>query len=227
MPASTWALVPLKSSERAKSRLAAVLGAEQRRQLFFALAEQVMRALHESRNIDAIAVVTSSREVAEFAKSLHAMPIMQETDSGMSLALESALRSLQPMRPERVLMVPGDLPLICGRAVDAIFDAQTSSEHVVLVPDRRHEGTNALLCSPPQAITPRFGGSSFAWHLDAARAANLALRVVEIEELALDLDCAEDLDYLRSHAGERSKHLIAPLHMINASDAPLRAALAG
>ncbi len=36
MPASTWALVPLKSSERAKSRLAEALDAEQRRQLFFA-----------------------------------------------------------------------------------------------------------------------------------------------------------------------------------------------
>ncbi|GFE79790.1 hypothetical protein GCM10011487_17900 [Steroidobacter agaridevorans] len=225
--ASTWALVPLKSSERAKSRLAEVLDAEQRRQLFFALAEQVIVALHESRNIDAVAVVTSSLEVAEFATSLHAMPILQEADVGMSPALESALRSFQAMQPERVLMVPGDLPLISARAVDAIFEAQTASEQVVLVPDRRHEGTNALLCSPPQAIAPRFGSCSFTRHLSAARAANIATRVVEIEELALDLDCADDLDYLRSHAFERSASLLAPLRLATASNVPLRAALVG
>lgn len=227
MPASTWALVPLKSSEHAKSRLAEVLNAEQRMRLFFSLAEQVILALHESRSIDAVAVVTSSREVAEFAKSLRAMPILQEADVGMSPALASALLSLQPMQPKRVLMVPGDLPLISAHAVDAIFEGQTSNEHVVLVPDRRHEGTNGLLCSPPQVIAPRFGNSSFARHLSAARAANIATRVVEIKELALDLDCADDLQYLRNHAAERSKHLLAPLRVVDASDVPLRAALGG
>ena len=225
--ASTWALVPLKSSERAKSRLAEVLDAEQRRRLFFALAERVILALHESRNIDAVAVVTSSHEVAEFARSLHAMPIMQDADVGMSPALESALRTLQTARPERVLMVPGDLPLISSRAVDAIFAAQPTSDHIVLVPDRRHEGTNALLCSPPQAIAPRFGSSSFARHLNTARAANIVARVVEIEELALDLDCADDLDCLRSGAGERSGNLLTPLRMMDASPVPLCAALVG
>lgn len=221
MPAATWALVPLKSSDRAKSRLAEVLDAGQRERLFFALAEQVMLALHESRHIDALAVVTSSREVAEFARSLHAMPIMQAADIGMSPALESALKSLQEMQPERVLMLPGDLPLISTRAVDAIFDAQTSEDNVVLVPDRRHEGTNALLCSPPQVIAPRFGNASFERHLSAARAANIATRVIEIDDLALDLDCADDLEYLRTHASARSKHLFAPLRM------PLQAALVG
>ncbi|WP_116811595.1 2-phospho-L-lactate guanylyltransferase [Steroidobacter cummioxidans] len=195
MPASTWALLPLKSSERAKSRLSDVLDAEQRKQLFFTLAQRVILALHESRNIDAVAVVTSSREVAWFARSLRARTIMQNDDIGMSAALEAALQCLHTA-PARVLMVPGDLPLICVPAVDALFDAQTSREQVVLVPDRRHEGTNALLCSPPHVIAPCFGNSSFARHLEATRAANLVTRVLEIEELALDLDCADDLEYL-------------------------------
>lgn len=210
MPASTWALVPLKASASAKSRLAAVLDREQRRRLFFALAERVIQALHDSRNIDGVAVATSSPEVAEFATSLHAMSIMQKADNGMSPALESALQTLQAMRPERVLMVPGDLPLISARAVNAVCDSMTSGEQAVLVPDRRHEGTNALLCSPPQVLTPRFGHSSFARHLGAARAVGVATRVVEIEDLALDLDRADDLDYLRSHAAERSRLLLAP-----------------
>jgi 2-phospho-L-lactate guanylyltransferase len=221
MSVSTWALVPLKSSERAKSRLAEVLDAEQRRRLFFSLAERVILALNESRNVDAVAVVTSSREVAAFAKLLHAVPIMQEADVGMAPALELALQSLQAMQPGRVLMVPGDLPLITAHAVDAVFDAQSSRDHVVLVPDRRREGTNALLCSPPNVISPCFGAASFARHLSAARAAGIATTVAEIDELTLDLDCADDLDYLR----QRSKDFLAPLR--ESSDTPLHAALAG
>lgn len=227
MPASTWALVPLKSSERAKSRLSAVLAAGQRRQLFFMLAKRVVLALHESRNIDAVAVVTSNREVAEFARSLRAMTIMQDADIGMSPALESALSRLYAMRPGRVLMLPGDLPLISTGAVDAIFDAQTAREQVVLVPDRHHEGTNALLCSPPQVIAPCFGSSSFARHLRAALAANIATRVVEIEELALDLDCADDLEYLRSCPSDGSRDRLAPLNAVDANNFRPPAALVG
>jgi 2-phospho-L-lactate guanylyltransferase len=223
MAASTWALVPLKSSERAKSRLAEVLDAEQRKQLFFALAERVILALHESRNIDAVAVVTSSREVAEFARSLQAVAILQAADVGMSPALNSALRSLETIQPARVLMVPGDLPLISPAAVDSIFDTQASSKQVVLVPDRRFDGTNALLCSPPHVIGPCFGNGSFARHLSAARAANISARVHDIEELVLDVDCADDLEYLRSHARVRSGALYAPA----TSEFPPHATLVG
>jgi 2-phospho-L-lactate guanylyltransferase len=213
MPGSTWALVPLKSSERAKSRLAGALDAEQRRQLFFSLAERVILALNESRNIDAVAVVTSSREVAAFARLLHATPIMQDADVGMAPALALALQSLQAMQPGRVLMVPGDLPLITASAVDAIFDATSSGEHVVLVPDRRHEGTNALLCSPPNVVAPCFGVASFARHLSVARTAGIATTVAEIDELALDLDCVEDLHYLRQRPGD----FLVPPQPVNAS----------
>ncbi|MFC4314608.1 2-phospho-L-lactate guanylyltransferase [Steroidobacter flavus] len=221
MSASTWALVPLKSSERAKSRLAGALDAEQRRRLFFSLAERVISALTASKSVDAVAVVTSSHKVAAFARSIGAVPIMQEADVGMSPALDLALQILQTMQPQRVLMVPGDLPLITARAVDAIFEAQLSSEHVVLAPDRRREGTNALLCSPPKVLAPRFGADSFARHLSAARSAGIATSVIESEELALDLDCVDDLDYLRSQGSDRSKNLLVPVH------APLHAALVG
>ena len=55
--APTWALVPLKSRERVKSRLATVLSPEQRVRLFFALAERVIQALHATRGIDSVAEI--------------------------------------------------------------------------------------------------------------------------------------------------------------------------
>lgn len=210
--ASTWALVPLKSSESAKSRLAEILDPEQRAQLFYAMAERVIVALRASKGIDAVAVVTASREVAAFARNLGATPILQDSDLGMSPALQSALQVLQPMQPARVLMLPGDLPLISSAAVDAVLTVADSDASIVLVPDRRREGTNALLCAPPDALAPQFGGYSFERHLAAAKAAGVAAHIIEIEELALDLDCPDDLTYLHRHRSQRAAQLLATLH---------------
>lgn len=224
--ASTWALVPLKSSAHAKSRLAHVLDPEQRAHLFFALAERVIRALQASESIDAVAVITSSSEVAAFATKLGAVPILQSEDVGMSPALQLGLYRLQAMQPRRVLMLPGDLPLITSTAVDSIVSAAEAGASVVLVPDRHRDGTNALLCSPPHVLAPRFGDHSFQRHLAEARASGLATRVMEVEELALDLDCLDDLDHLRLHGGERGADLFITTRSADALSNQRLAALA-
>ena len=120
----------------------------------------------------------------------------------MSAALESGLRELgtlkAPETPERVLMVPGDLPLISPAALTTFLADAGRGPGVAIVPDRRRVGTNLLLCAPPHAIAPCFGGHSFERHLAAAAAARIEARVLHIEELALDLDEPQDLEYLQS-----------------------------
>jgi 2-phospho-L-lactate guanylyltransferase len=203
-----WAVVPLKSPERAKSRLAAVLGTAQRRHLFFALAEQVIRALRATRRIETVAVVTSDAEVAAFARALGAQPIRQPGDFGTTCAFATAVHQLRSSNPAGLLMIPGDLPLVSSAALERLIEAADAVPGIVVVPDRRRQGTNALLCTPPDAIAPRFDGDSFAGHLAAAAAAGVAARVVEIEELALDLDVGEDLEYLQRHRGADAVRLL-------------------
>src|SRR3546814_16144279 len=58
-PERMWALVPLKSPERAKTRLSGMLSALQRRRLLFGLAARTIAALQATRDIDAIAVITA------------------------------------------------------------------------------------------------------------------------------------------------------------------------
>ena len=193
-------MVPLKSSHQAKSRLADVLAPWERERLFFTLAERVIRALRDSGRIDVIAVVTASRKVADFARSLGAMPILQTADPGMAPALQLALHRLQSACPARVLMLPGDLPSISAAAVDRLFSVSDANRNIVLVPDRHRLGTNALLCTPPQMIAPCFGERSFERHVAAAEAVGIDARILEIHELAFDLDSAEDLEYLRARA---------------------------
>jgi 2-phospho-L-lactate guanylyltransferase len=207
MNAPTWAVVPLKSPGQAKTRLATVLSPAQRRHLFFALGERVIRTLQEARGIDAVAVVTADTEVADFAGSLGARVIRQAGDDGQTGAFAAAVRGLQALKLRGLLMIAGDLPLISAEAVQGLVAAAVSPG-VVVVPDRRRIGTNALLCTPPEIVPPGFGGASFERHLAAAQTAGVEAQVLELDELGLDLDLPEDLEYLRLHGGSRALDLL-------------------
>jgi 2-phospho-L-lactate guanylyltransferase len=191
-----WAVVPLKHQDRAKSRLASVLDPGQRRALFFALAEHVIRTLQATEGIDQVAVVTSSPEVAGFVHGLGAQPLMQESDLGSASAFSFALLQLKPLRLDRLLMITGDLPLLTSSALGELIALAGDRSSAVMAPDQRGRCVNALLCTPPDAIVPAFGTDSVHRNLKAAEAASLRLQMVKHEALAWDLDTAEDLDYL-------------------------------
>ncbi|HEY9547722.1 MAG TPA: 2-phospho-L-lactate guanylyltransferase [Solimonas sp.] len=195
-PERMWALVPLKSPERAKTRLSGMLSALQRRRLLFGLAARTIAALQATRDIDAIAVITASTEVADFAQTLGTRVIVQTTEIGTAEAFTSAIDELRPLGLSRLLMIAGDLPLISPKALELLC-APVAGNGVVVVPDHHRQGTNALLCSPPHALTPRFGRDSFRRHLAAARVAELQTRVLYSDTLSLDLDSPDDFEELR------------------------------
>src|SRR3546814_7143292 len=93
-------------------------------------------------------------------------------------------------------MIAGDLPLFSPKALELLC-APVAGNGVVVVPDHHRQGTNALLCSPPHALTPRFGRDSFRRHLAAARVAELQTRVLYSDTLSLDLDSPDDFEELR------------------------------
>jgi 2-phospho-L-lactate guanylyltransferase len=78
----------------------------------------------------------------------------------------------------------------------------------VIVPDRHHEGTNALLLSPPDAIQPSFGPGSLKRHVEAAAAAGVSHRVERVPSLAFDVDTSDDLAVVVAAIEER--HGVAP-----------------
>lgn len=195
-----WAIVPLKSPLTAKSRLSAVLSADQRRDLFFELARRVIVALRATPGIAQVAVVTASDDVARFAGECGAVVLRQSRDAGTAQAFAAAIAQLRPLHIGKLLMIAGDLPLISSHALEPLL-AAAAHHDIVIVPDRLGVGTNALLCSPPDAIAPCFGADSFGRHLAAARATDLTHRVLHIDELALDIDVPADLEHLKRLQG--------------------------
>jgi 2-phospho-L-lactate guanylyltransferase len=204
---STIAILPVKSFGAAKQRLAPTLGAGSRQALAQAMLVDVLASLRHVSGLDAVAVVTADR-VAETAAVGERVHVLRDTkEAGQSAAALIGIRHAQSRGFERVLLVPGDTPLLDPSEV-ALLLRRGSDEAlgVIVVPDRHGLGTNALLLSPPDAIEPSFGPGSAARHVAAARAARVPCAVHEASTLMLDVDTREDLAMLAAILEGRRGH---------------------
>ena len=195
-PLATWAIVALKSSGGAKSRLRPYCSDEERHRLYFLMARRVLTALLAVPSIERVLAVTASDEVERFVTEIGGCVIRQPEDLGTQSAFAYALSCLacgESPRPSRLLMISGDIPLITPAAVEDLLDRCRSQRGVAIVPDRRRQGTNALVCSPPDAVIPCFGEDSLRRHWCAARARGIDVQVIESRTLSLDIDDHEDL----------------------------------
>ena len=185
----TWAVLPAKPFDEAKSRLDSVLSAGERHDLARGLLLQSLDALQASEAIDHILVVSSDPVVLTLAAE-HGAETLQETRAGLNQALVQARRHAMQLGARSLLVLASDLPLLAATDIDAIFAAGDAG--VVIAPDRRHQGTNALLLRPPDAIEFAFGESSFQRHLELALAAGADAQEIALPGLAFDVDLAED-----------------------------------
>ena len=101
---------------------------------------------------------------------------------------------------ERVLLVPGDTPMLDPGEVASLLRARRS---ISMVPDRHRTGTNALVLAPPDAIAPAFGPGSLERHVAAAAAAGVTSPVAELPSLMLDVDTGDDLSALTAALAKR------------------------
>lgn len=189
----TAAILPVKSFDRAKTRLDHAPRAE----LAAGMAADVLSALSDARALDAVFVV-SREAAARHAASEHGFTVVDEpTLLGHSGAAELGIARAVAAGMERVLLIPGDCPLLGPADVDALL-ARHPGPGVVVVPDRHGTGTNALLLAPPAAIRPAFGPGSRERHTALAREAGVPVTIDEVPSLLLDVDTAEDLEAVRA-----------------------------
>jgi 2-phospho-L-lactate guanylyltransferase len=198
------AVVPVRALESAKSRLGEVLDAEERRDLVARLLDRTVAAARDARRIDEVIVVSPDPATLAAAAAAGARPLHQR-GGGLNAAIDQACDVAVADGYRALVVLPGDLPLIDGPAIDALVAAADPDDGpvVVLVTDRHGRGTNALLLRPPAVIAVAFGGDSR--HAHAGRASAAPARYVEIEgPLSLDLDTPEDLLFMedRVPAGE-------------------------
>ena len=193
---STWALVPLRGLEDAKTRLGAELDPEERVELVVAMATRTLAAARDARGIAGTVLVTADPAAAELAATFGARTIVQRLP-GLNAALHEARAVAEGLGATAVLVLPIDLPAVSPATLEALLADAASAVRpgrplVLAVPDRHGSGTNALLVSPPGAIEPAFGEGSLRAHGDAAAAAG-AIVHAHGGPLTVDVDTSADL----------------------------------
>ncbi len=193
-----WAMVPLKSFDQAKKRLASVLTVEERRALMLAMARDVLSALSRSQRLTGILIVSRAPEADALAQTFGTERFSESPDADLSLALVQAGDYLKNhLHAAGTMIVPADVPLIEPTEVDAVL---AQHEAVTVVPDNDNIGTNCLICSPPNRIPYLFDGKSFKPHIAAASHAGIIPKIAPSSGFALDIDTPRDLQVLLARA---------------------------
>ena len=198
-----WAMVPLKSPDSAKKRLAGILSGAERRDLMLAMARDVLAALCRARRLDGILIVSRAPEADALAQTFSTERFAESPDADLPAALtQAAAHLLELFHARGVMVVPADVPRIDSAEIDALLESHDSdlarhSRAVTVVPDAENRGTNCLILSPPDAIDFVFNGRSFRPHVDAAFSRGITPRILPSRGLSLDIDTLADLRHLQ------------------------------
>lgn len=194
---SLWAIVPVKPLKRGKSRLASVLSEEERTALNQSLLIHTIKTLCNVPEIDKVLVVSRDPYALAIAREYDARTVLEDGSPELNTALRRASMVAKAYQANEVLVIPADLPLIKPNDIENFISRSGEPPEIIIAPDRRNDGTNALLINPTGLIEFKYGKGSFDVHLAAAQKVNAHVEVIKNIVFGLDLDLPEDLEYLR------------------------------
>lgn len=179
-------LVPVKSFDKAKLRLAGALTPLERRTLAEELATRVLAAAEDMP----VFVACDDRTVASWAAARGAQ-VLWTPRLGLSGAVMSGVASLSTLGFDLAVVSHADLPLVRSLA-------HVGAEgEVTLAPDRHLDGTNVACVPTSIGFRFSYGLGSFDRHVAEARRLAATTRIVYDWRLANDLDVPEDLVLMR------------------------------
>lgn len=175
------ALIPVKSFRAAKARLAGVLTDDERALLARAMATRVVEAARPLPTF----VACDHDEVASFAEELGAS-VLWGPGLGLNGAIDHGVSTIAGKGFDHVVIAHGDLPLA------ADLGALARADEIVIVPDRRRDGTNVLARPCRLTLPASYGPASFRTHYGAATATGAPVTVRADRRLAIDIDTIAD-----------------------------------
>ncbi len=182
-PVDAAVLIPVKRFEEAKGRLADVLDDDERVRFAAWMAERVLDAVAELP----VFVACDDPGVRAWAERRGAA-VVWAPGRGLNGAVDDGVGQIVEGGFDHVVIAHADL------ARPAPLAAIATTGRIVLVPDRRGDGTNVMSFPVATPIRADYGAGSFSRHLAQA----IAHRTVPVEhrvdrDLSLDVDTPRDL----------------------------------
>lgn len=207
------ALVPLKDLVEAKTRLAGLMSASERRSLAQAMAEDVLMVLGSHPQLHRVTLVSDDPSATMLAQT-HGINHLSEAAlgvSGLNQVIEAACDRLLDGDTRPMIVLHADLPLFCAEDITAVVASYQSAPGIVVGCDRHRNGSNLLAFDSDSRVRFCFGRDSYAAHRAVAEQAGVHLSEIYRPGISLDLDEAHDVAELMRHlpaAGDRTRALL-------------------
>lgn len=209
--ADIWAIVPIKELDGAKQRLAPLLSPAQRRALIEVMMGEVLEAVAGAKSLAGVMVVTLDPQATALASRLGARVTTDGARDGHTGSVTAGLRLLAREGHRGMITLPADIPAATSQEIDLVVAAHLPAPSFTISPAHDDLGSNAVICSPPDAVPLRFGDNSYFPHLDAAWRCGIEPTVIRQPGIAMDIDHPADLAaFLRlpQSAGTRTRALL-------------------
>lgn len=174
-------LIPIKAFHEAKARLAAHITSGDRERLARWMADRVADSVSHLPTF----VACDDEQVATWASG-RGIDVLWSPGLGLNGAIDSGVAMIAGKGFEHVTISHGDLPL--PESLPSIAVPGT----IVVVPDRRRDGTNVLSRPCNVELPACYGPASFRHHVAAAFATGLPVSVRFDQHLSIDIDTISD-----------------------------------
>ena len=180
--------MPVKAFTAAKGRLSVILDRFARADLARWLAGRVVAAAGELPTF----IACDDDEVAAWADD-HGADVLWSPGLGLNGAVDAGRATIAGKGFAHIVIAHSDLPLATDLTPLAVPGA------VVIVPDRRRDGTNVIAMPLGIELPAAYGGGSFRRHVAAAMATGCRIEVRPDQRLSLDVDTPADLTHPALH----------------------------
>ena len=185
-------IIPVKTFQKSKTRLK--LSGKKTKELCRLLLEEVIKTVSESRLIDKIIVVTNEEEVSDIIKKYDCEKIQDEYETSVNDAVKLAEKYLIKNKFTHSIILPLDVPFFYSEDLEKLINF-SSEKSVIIVPSRHFDGTNALVRTPINSMTPRYDEGSHNFQIESAKNDDVRISIGLIYRLMLDIDSRDDLEF--------------------------------
>ena len=196
-----WAIVPMKDTRLAKSRLGGPTG--DRRQLAIVMARDTLCAVVNASSVQGVLVVCDSADDVE-SFQLPGVSVLVREGLGLNEAIRAGAAAVAADGQARnVAVLPGDLPYLRSSELDVAL-SRAAAHPAACVGDRAGTGTTLLTARAGRQLLPAYGERSLQLHTQSGA---VELGIPMWSGLRRDVDDPEDLRVTMS-LGRRTRGVL-------------------